>query len=284
MRTICVTTIVLTFLLASACTQKVNDPAVEQAIRDLSVGYDEAATSQNLAWFSSNYYADGAVTLPPNQPLISGKEAIAGDDKKLFDKYGTTQLSGPVEEVLSSGDLAVARGAYTWKGTPKDSGLGEVSEQGKWIGTFRRQSDGSWKCSELIWNIDQPAPGATADGADEQALLQFERDFMDAVLKKDRSAMESMLAADFIGRGPEGVQNKKQAVAGIMNPALKIESAELSNMQPMVFGDTAIVHGTVTGKSSVGGKESSGQMRFTDIFEKRDGRWQCVGGFSVEVK
>jgi ketosteroid isomerase-like protein len=275
--------IVLGLLLVSACTQKVNDPADAKAIRDLSAGYDKAASSQDIAWFSSNYYTDAAVALPPNRPLDSGKEAIAADDQRTYDRYSATQLSGPVEEVLSSGDLAVARGAYTWKGTPKASGLSEVTEQGKWLGTFRRQSDGSWKCSQLIWNSDQPVPGATADGADEQALLQIERDWTSAMLKKDRAAMENIMAADYVGRGPEGVQNKRQAVAGIMNRALKIESAEITDMQPMVFGDTAVVYGMSSEKSTFGGKNISGQYRWTDIFEKRDGRWQCIGSFVTKV-
>jgi ketosteroid isomerase-like protein len=283
MKSAFVVIIVLTLLLVSGCSQRVNDPADAQAIRDLSAGYDRAASSQDLAWFSSNYYAADAVALPPNQPQVSGKEAIAAEDKALFDRYSSTELSGPVEEVLSSGDLAVARGAYTWKGTPKASGLSEVTEQGKWIGAFHRQSDGSWKCSQLIWNNDQPAPGATADGADEQALLQIERDFVNAMLKKDRAAMENILAADFIGRGPEGVQNRRQLVAAMMSSALKIESAEISNMQPMVFGDTAVVYGMSSSKSTTGGKETSGQYRWIDVFEKRDGRWQCVGGYVTKI-
>jgi ketosteroid isomerase-like protein len=275
--------IVLALLFVSACTQKVNDPADVKAIKDLNEGYDKAESTGDLAWFNANYYADKAVTLPPNQPLISGKEAIAADDQKYFDRYSSVQLSSPVEEVLTSGDLAVARGAYTWKGTPKASGLSEVTEQGKWIGIFQKQRDGSWKCSEEIWNSDQPAPGKTADGADEQALLQIERDFTSAMIKKDRAAMENILAADFVGRGPEGVQNKRQVIASIMGSALKIESAEITNMQPMVFGETAVVYGTSSEKSTTGGRDSSGQYRWTDIFEKLDGRWQCVGGYVTRL-
>jgi ketosteroid isomerase-like protein len=275
--------IVLVLLLLSGCAQKVNDPADAQAIRNLNADYDKAASSQDLAWLSSNFYTDDAVALPPNQPMVKGKEAIASEDKSTFDQYSPTQLSGPVEEVLSSGDLAVARGAYTWTGTPKASGLSEVSEQGKWIGTFRRQGDGSWKCSQLIWNSDLPAAGATVGGADERALLQIERDWTDALIKKNRSALEKILAEDFVSHGPEGVRNKRQLLAGFMSNAFKVESAEISDMHPVVFGDTAVVHGLLTEKSKTGGKDTSGQYRWTDIFEKRDGRWQCVGSYATKI-
>ena len=45
-----------------------------------------------------------------------------------------------------------------------------------------------------------------------------------------------------------------------------------------MFGDQAIVHGLSTEKSSMAGKDTSGQDRYTDVFAKRDGRWQCVTG------
>jgi uncharacterized protein (TIGR02246 family) len=284
MKTACAVIIVLGLLLVSACSQKVNDPADAEAIRNLNAEYDKAASSQDLAWFSANFYTDDAVALPPNDPMVSGKEAIAADDKETYDQYSSTQLSGPVEEVLSSGNLAVARGAYAWSGMPKASGLSAVNEKGKWVGIFRRQGDGKWKCSQLIWNSDQPAPGATAKGADEQALLQTERDFVDAVMKKDRAAMENILAADFVENGTEGVRNRKQFLAGLTSNALKIESAQLGDMRPMVFGDMAVVHGLLTVKSRTAGKDTSGKYRWTDIFEKQDGRWRCVSSYATKAE
>ncbi len=42
------------------------------------------------------------------------------------------------------------------------------------------------------------------------------------------------------------------------------------------YGDTAVVHGLETEKSSYKGKDTSGQYRFTDVFVKRNGRWQAI--------
>jgi ketosteroid isomerase-like protein len=49
-------------------------------------------------------------------------------------------------------------------------------------------------------------------------------------------------------------------------------------------GDTAVVHGLWTEKSTLNGKDTSGQYRFTDTFIKRDGRWQAVATFSTKLK
>ena len=284
MKTAYTVVIMLALLFVSACTQKVNDPADAEAIKTLGEGYDNAVNSRDLDWVRTNFYAEDAVTLPPNQQMLSGVEAIVARDQAIFDRYNPTQISTPAEEVFSSGDLAAARGTYAWTGTPVASGLSEASEKGKWIGTFKRQSDGSWRCTRLIWNSDQPAAGATADGADEQALLQIERDWLNAALNKDRAALDKIIASDFIGHGEEGVKNKTQLLSLLMSRSLKIESAEIGDMQPMVFGDTAAVYGTTTSKESISGKDTSGQYCWTDIFEKRDGLWQCVGSYSKKVK
>jgi ketosteroid isomerase-like protein len=222
--------------------------------------------------------------MPPNQMPIVGKEAIMAAYQETFDQYSSMQLSLPVEDVRSSGDLAVARGSYYLMVTPEAGGPSDVTLEGKYISTFSRQEDGSWKCSREIWNSDQPAAGATADGADEEALLQIERDWINAVLNKDRAALDSILADDYVSSGEEGVRNKRQALNEAMSSVLKIESAEHSNLQPMVFGNTAIVHGVTTIEGTEGRQDISGQYRWTDIFERRDGRWQCVVGYGTPVE
>jgi len=284
MKTTCVITIVLALFLVSACSQKVNDPAAEEAIKKLSAGYDEAYNSRDLAWCKTNFWTSDAVSLPPNEMMASGIEAIMALDQDLLDRYNPTNLKTPIEQVSSSGDLAVARGTYYWTGTPVASGLSEATSEGKWIGTYARQADGSWKCSQMIYNSDQPTPGATASGADEQALLQIERDWLNAGLNKDRAALDKIMAKEYISTGDEGVKNKRQAIAEVMSSAFKVESAEFSDMQPIVFGDSAVVYGVTTVKGTEKGKDISGKYRWTDVFEKRDGSWQCVVGYGTTVQ
>jgi ketosteroid isomerase-like protein len=271
----------LTLLIFSACGPSVNNPAVEKSLKDLNTAYNEAMNAGDLDWISTNYYTDDAVMLTPNDLMLNGKEAVMARDQGLIDQYSDIQFDSSIEEVQSSGDLAVARGGFIWSASPKADGLGDMQVEGKWIGTFNRQDDDSWKCSQLIWNSDQPAAGATADGAEEEALLQIQRDWMDAVLNKDRAALEVIMAEDYVGNGPDGISNRRQALARVMSSALKFESAEIINMQPMVFGDIAIVHGTSAGKGTERGKPFERNMVWTDIFERRDGRWQCVASYGA---
>jgi len=54
-------------------------------------------------------------------------------------------------------------------------------------------------------------------------------------------------------------------------------------MKVRVFGNTAVVTGTDTEKSSYKGKDTSGKYVWTDVFVQRNGRWQAAASQSVKV-
>jgi len=268
-------------LLCSACSQKVNDPTDVQAIKNLLSEYAKAENANDANWFTSKCYMADAVRMPPNAAQIAGKEAIA---KQLEATYaGNTAINMEIaaDAVLTSGDLAIARGSFTWKGTPKAGGLPEINDPGKWAAAYHRQPDGSWKCIFDIWNGDKPYPGATADGAEEEALYQLERDWAAADVKKDTAAVDKFLAKEFVSNYNGRTLNKTQFLSEMKRNPAKIESAGNSDMIAMVFGDTAVVHGMYTEKSMTGGKDTSLRGRYTEVYAKRDGRWQCMTQYAT---
>jgi ketosteroid isomerase-like protein len=281
MKSVYAVTLCVLLLLVSACAQKVNDPTDVKAVNDLLAGFSKAVMAKDAAFFESTYYRDDAIRLQPHGAPIRGKEDIIKSFKDGYDNYTYDGFTLPVDEVLSSGDLAVARGTGTGTSRPKGSGLPVDSDPGKWVGVYRRQPDGSWKCAFDIWNANFPVTGATADGLEEQALYQLERDWATASTKKDTAVIDKFLAKDFVSNQNGRILNKAQMLAQIkLNPA-KIESSENSDMVAMVFGDTAIVRGVYTEKSTTNGKDSSTKGSYTEVYAKRDGRWQCVTQYYV---
>jgi ketosteroid isomerase-like protein len=281
MKSVYAVTLCVLLLLVSACAQKVNDPTDVKAVNDLLAGFSKAVMAKDAAFFESTYYRDDAIRLQPHGAPIRGKEDIIKSFKDGYDNYTYDGFALPVDEVLSSGDLAVARGTGTGTSTPKGSGLPVDSDPGKWVGVYRRQPDGSWKCAFDIWNANFPVTGATADGVEEQALYKLERDWATASTKKDTAVIDKFLAKDFVSNQNGRTLNKAQMLAQIkFNPA-KIESSENSDMVAMVFGDTAIVRGVYTEKSTTNGKDSSTKGSYTEVYAKRDGRWQCVTQYYV---
>jgi len=283
MKSSCAIALCVLLLLVTACTQKVNDPADVKAIKDLLAEFPKAAKANDANFFASTYYREDAIRFPPNGLPARGRESIMKLWQNFWADYKVTDFTVPVDEVYTSGDLAVARGTGQETDTPIASGLPALKYPAKWVGVYQRQSDGSWKCAFDIWNSDDPATGATADGAEERALYQLERDWAAANMKKDTAAIDKFLAKDFVSNYDGRTLNKAQLLAQIKSNPAKIESAENSDMIAMVFGDTAVVRGVYTEKSTTNGKDSSVKGRYTEVYAKRDGRWQCVTQYTTKL-
>ena len=268
-------------LLVSACATKVNDPADVQAIKDTSTALDKALSDGNANALAS-IFAPDAITLEPNQPALVGKDAIRSSLQKFIDQY-TSEGRSVVEDVRVCGDLAVARATYESKSTLKAGGY-SVSDKGSWVAAYQRQPDGSWKIFWDIANSNLPVAKVLPVGEEEQALMQVERDWAAANVKNDWAALDKILGAEYVGNDDGTVTPKKQLLARMRSGALKITSSVAGEMKALVLGDTGIVHGLWTEKSVLNGKETSQTNRYTDIFAKRDGRWQCVTTHATKVQ
>jgi uncharacterized protein (TIGR02246 family) len=262
------------------CAQKVNDPADVQAIKKLAADWDSAFNAGNIDALLAFYRSD-VVRMGPNEPASVGTDAVRASFQSYFDAY-KVETHGPIEDVRVSGDLAAARGVYTDASAPKAGGT-PGNQKGKWVSVYQRQADGSWKILWDIENSDLPAVDAPPVGKDELTLLQIEREWAAAVVKKDATALENILAAEFVAHDSSGARNKMQTMDNVRSPSAKIESGDLSDMKVVVLGDTAIVHGLWTKRSSTADKDTSGRSRWTDTFVRRDGRWQCVGSYSARA-
>jgi ketosteroid isomerase-like protein len=282
MKTAYVVILSVLLLLVSACAQKVNNPADVQAVKKSMDDFVKAVNAADAGAIAA-LMTEKTVYADLNVPVAVGAEAIQSLWQAFFGNF-KFDLTAPVEDVRVVDGLAVARGSFTAKLTPKAEGVAVISNGGSWIVTFARQNDGSWKWDWCVPNSNQPLPGSTASGEDEQALYQLERDWAAAMVKKDAVALDNLLASEFQANYADFVTNKKQFLAAIKSGTAKFESMTTSEMQAFVFGDTAIVHGLSTAKSSMAGRDTSGQQRYTDVFVKRDGRWQCVTGYSTKVQ
>ena len=76
---------------------------------------------------------------------------------------------------------------------------------------------------------------------------------------------------------------KAEDMADMTSGASTTQSYEIGAMKVRVFGNTAVVTGSDTEKSTYKGKDSSGKYVWTDVWVMRDGRWQAVASQSVKV-
>jgi ketosteroid isomerase-like protein len=118
----------------------------------------------------------------------------------------------------------------------------------------------------------------------ETTLIQIERDWGDALLKADVAAWSRCLGDDWILTTSDGMLvTKPMALADLKEGALRIESFQLDDVKVRVYGAAAVVTGLITEKSKFRDKDTSGVRRFTDVFVKRDGRWQAVASHESDV-
>jgi ketosteroid isomerase-like protein len=111
----------------------------------------------------------------------------------------------------------------------------------------------------------------------KDSLIQIEHVWGNAMVKGDVAGFDRCVDDQWVLTTSDGRRVTKPTVqADLEEGVLKIESFRLHEVTVRVYGDTAVVLGLITEKSKLRGQDTSGKRRFTDVFVKRDGRWQAV--------
>ena len=115
--------------------------------------------------------------------------------------------------------------------------------------------------------------------------MQMEHDWGNAEIKKDYAVVDKILADDWVGIDYDGkVVAKSLAMADLKTGTSTLTSEQLGPMTVRVFGNTAVVTGSDTEKSTDRDKNSSGKYVWTDVFVSRNGRWQVVASQSTKAQ
>ena len=130
----------------------------------------------------------------------------------------------------------------------------------------------------VLWLLGGSRVFAQTPSAVEQEIIKLEQTVTDAQFKKDRAALERLLAEDYLYTHSNGsVLDKAQEIAESMSSEVQWTDSRLADLKVRVFGTVAVL----TGRQSVRGAAKGyvpGPRRITDIFVQRNGRWQWVGG------
>jgi ketosteroid isomerase-like protein len=128
--------------------------ADEAAIRQTDAEWVEAAKSKNVdAWLA--FYTEDAVVLPPNEEVANGRESARKSVAELLALSALSISWKPTKVIVGrSGDIAYLIGAYSL--SFKDAGGKPLTDHGKLLEIWEKQSDGTWKCSADTWNSDLP--------------------------------------------------------------------------------------------------------------------------------
>ncbi len=132
--------------------------------------------------------------------------------------------------------------------------------------------------------VAAPASLAQVSATPEQELVKLENSWKEAVIRRDAAALQRLYADEYLSTDQEGmVWNKAQDIDIDTKGVSRLASYKLDDVKVRLYGDVAVVTGHNSSKGTLHGNAASGQSRFTDVFVKRDGRWQCVASQATPV-
>jgi uncharacterized protein (TIGR02246 family) len=120
------------------------------AIREQSRKYVETSLARDFSRWVQLATPD-TVFMPPGAPRQEGRDKLLEWANEL---PHTTELTVTPVDIEGRGDLAYARGTFTFAFIPP--GAEPVSMKGNYIEIWKKQANGSWLIHRDIWNSDQP--------------------------------------------------------------------------------------------------------------------------------
>ena len=100
-------------------------------------------------------YAENSVFMPPNEPIIRGRDALTHFYEGLFAR-GATNLKMDITEVAGHGPIAYQSGTYEMELKPATGA--PTRDRGKYLFVLRKLQIG-WKFEYTMWNSDLPPAG-----------------------------------------------------------------------------------------------------------------------------
>lgn len=138
--------------------------------------------------------------------------------------------------------------------------------------------------SALVAFGQRKAKRASGNSAAAEQVRSLDRQWFDAYIANNADGIAAVEADDIVVTNPDGtVSDKQQDVSSMRSGELKFTSGSYDEAQVKVFGDTAIVTGRITVKGTYKGQDISGSYRFTDVFARRNGRWQAVAAQATAI-
>ena len=124
-----------------------------------------------------------------------------------------------------------------------------------------------------IWS--EVAQSGTPDRSAE--LLGTEASWSKAIQLNDVSSIKRFVADEWILYDADGnVISREQFLSMIASGKLQHDEMTLESPVVRIYGTTATVSGVATSSGKYEGHPFKTRERSTDVFVRREGRWQCV--------
>ena len=145
---------VVVALALSSCARQPDTAGFRKAVEEMTAASIEAMSSGN-ADKAMAFYADDAISMPPNMEPLKGKAAIEQWMKQITAAgMKVTACEYKTSDYGIDGTVAYDYGTYAI--TVEVPGMGVIDEKGTYIWIWKQQADGAWKLSAETWNSSNP--------------------------------------------------------------------------------------------------------------------------------
>ena len=111
----------------------------------------------------------------------------------------------------------------------------------------------------------------------ERAIIALDRKRMRAMVAKDVETLDSLLADDLIyTHSSARLDTKRSLIQGMVSGTTVYTGVKPSDVKAQDLGDTVVLTGIAHIEVVSNGTPNAFGVRFTDVYTRRDDRWQMV--------
>jgi len=140
-----------------ACTENVDVEADRKAVLEASRKITSALNKGDVDEIMNILTADH-ITMAPNEPAFDDMAKLRKWHETRYSLFDV-KIEITSQEIILLGDWAYQYHINSSKAIQKESG-DIVTDSGKGIWIWKRQTDGIWKLARSIWNSDLPLPNS----------------------------------------------------------------------------------------------------------------------------
>ncbi len=125
---------------------------------------------------------------------------------------------------------------------------------------------------------------SAAWAGDLEDIQRLDREITVATWAGDAVWFEEHLADDYVLITPSGTtRSKRDVIRELATPGLKMDPYDPLEVQIRVYGDAAVVTGRMLQRFTLGRVRYANDLRYTDVWVKRKGKWILVSAHTSNV-
>lgn len=106
-------------------------------------------------------------------------------------------------------------------------------------------------------------------------LIELAHDLARAVSEHDVPRLDDLLAAEFTLQGAAGQLDRSEFLEAAAGP-YEIDEFAYEEIDPEIYGNTAVLVSRYSQVARLDGRDLTHRMNVTDIWTRREARWQIV--------